>query len=496
MKISKISSILSLAFLAFILAPNGSLRAEIVRLTLLQLNDIYEITPVSGGKEGGLARVATIEKQLKAANPRTYTIVAGDLLSPSALGTAKVDGQPLAGRQMVAVLNVMGLDYATFGNHEFDLKEEQLRQRLGESRFKWLSSNVSDSSGQAFPGVLPEEIVTVIGDGGTPVRVGIIGLTIDSNLAGYVRYRDPIEVAKEKVERLRGRADIIVAVTHLSIDEDRRLAKEVPGIDIILGGHEHENVQEWRGSDFTPIFKADANARTVYIHRLAYDTDKKQLAIDSKLQRVTDKIPEDPETAKVVSEWVRRGYSAFRESGFDPEAVVATTTVPLDGLEASVRNGATNLSELIAEAMLESVPSAEVSIYNSGSIRIDDVLPAGKITQYDIIRILPFGGETVSVEMKGSLLELVLERGRANRGTGGYLQTAGIRLDEKTGTWTISGQPLEKERWYRVAINSFLLTGKERGLDFLTPDNPELRIIEKKGDIRFAVIRQLQRSGK
>jgi 5'-nucleotidase/UDP-sugar diphosphatase len=495
-KLKKIASILYLAFLAIILAPNGSVRAEIVRLTLLQLNDIYEITPVSGGKEGGLARVATIEKELRTENPKTYTIVAGDLLSPSALGTARVDGQPLAGRQMVAVLNVMGLDYATFGNHEFDLKEEQLRQRLGESRFKWLSSNVSDASERAFPGVLPEEIVTVMGDGGTPVRVGIIGLTIDSNLAGYVRYRDPIEVAKERVERLRGRADIIVAVTHLSIDEDRRLAKEVPGIDIILGGHEHENVQEWRGSDFTPIFKADANARTVYIHRLSYDTDKKQLEIDSQLERITDKIPEDAETARAVAEWVQRGYSAFRESGFDPGAIVATTTIPLDGLESSVRNGSTNLSELIAEAMLESVPSAEISIYNSGSIRIDDVLPPGNITQYDIIRILPFGGDTVSVEMKGRLLELVLERGRANRGTGGYLQTEGVRLDEKSGTWAIGGRALEKERWYRVAINSFLLTGKERGLDFLTSDNTQLKVIEKKGDVRFAVIRQLQRSSK
>ncbi|HEY9751830.1 MAG TPA: hypothetical protein V6C46_02680, partial [Coleofasciculaceae cyanobacterium] len=87
--------------------------AEVVPITLLHLNDLYEITAVEGGKRGGLARVATLRKQLLAQNPRTITVLAGDLLSPSALGTAIVEGQRLAGQQMVAVMNAIGLDYAT-----------------------------------------------------------------------------------------------------------------------------------------------------------------------------------------------------------------------------------------------------------------------------------------------------------------------------------------------------------------------------------------------
>ena len=90
-------------------------------LTILQMNDIYELTPVSGDREGGLARVATLRKELLAKDPRMITVLAGDLFSPSALGTARVDGERLAGRQIVDVMNILGLDYITFGNHEFDL---------------------------------------------------------------------------------------------------------------------------------------------------------------------------------------------------------------------------------------------------------------------------------------------------------------------------------------------------------------------------------------
>ncbi|GAB4341326.1 MAG: hypothetical protein OHK0047_32990 [Leptolyngbyaceae cyanobacterium] len=79
--------------------------AEVVPITLLHLNDIYEITPVEGGKRGGLARVATLRKQLLAKNRHTFTILAGDAFSPSALGTAKVNGERLAGKQMVVVMN-------------------------------------------------------------------------------------------------------------------------------------------------------------------------------------------------------------------------------------------------------------------------------------------------------------------------------------------------------------------------------------------------------
>jgi 5'-nucleotidase len=137
-------------------------------------------------------------------------------------------------------------------------------------------------------------------------------------------------------------------------------------------------------------------------------------------------------------------------------------------------------------------PVAQAAVFNSGSIRIDDVLSPGPLTQYDVIRVLPFGGDIVLVEMKGSLLTKVLDQGLANQGTGGYLQKAGVTQAEGGG-WQIGGTPVDPAATYRVALTDFLLTGREANLGYLTPDNPDLEVIETLEDIRKAVITELER---
>jgi len=82
-----------------------------VAVTLLQLNDVYEISPVENGRYGGLARVATIRKELLKENPNTFTFLAGDFISPSAIGTAVYEGRRINGAQMVAAMNSAGIDY-------------------------------------------------------------------------------------------------------------------------------------------------------------------------------------------------------------------------------------------------------------------------------------------------------------------------------------------------------------------------------------------------
>ena len=133
----------------------------------------------------------------------------------------------------------------------------------------------------------------------------------------------------------------------------------------------------------------------------------------------------------------------------------------------------------------------EYVIQDTFFIRIDDVLPPGEVTQYDVIRIMRFEGQVMLVEMTGALLEKVLNQGIANKGTGGYLQTANVSQDE-SGNWFIGNNTLNLEQVYKVAINDFLLTGKENGLDYLTLENPEIKLLSQKEDIRFALINQLQ----
>jgi 5'-nucleotidase / UDP-sugar diphosphatase len=450
--------------------------------TILHFNDVYEITPVEGGKSGGLARVARFRAELKAKDPTLLTTLGGDYVSPSALGTARVAGEPLRGRQMVAVLNLVGVDWATFGNHEFDIPEAALRARLGESKFTLVSSNVSDASGALFPNTRRSAVVPVKTAGGT-IRVGLIGLTIDANKQPWVRYSEPIGAAKAAIAEIKGRYDVLIALTHLALAGDQQLAEQVPDIDLILGGHEHENWILERGEHFTPIIKADANVRTLAIVTVGVPGRGARPTVSSRIQRVDDRMKAGPKTAAEVRKWVDAAYAAFRSDGFDPDAVVTRTDAPLNGREASVRNESTNLTQLIAEAMRKEA-ATDLAVFNSGSIRIDDVIPPGPITQYDVIRILPFGGKILKATFTGALLARVLEVGVHNRGTGGYLQSAGIP------------SAIDPAGHYTLAITDFLLTGAEANLGFLTRQNPDITDVRELRDIRMAVIDEMKRRWK
>lgn len=467
-------------------APQGSPPSNLVRVTLLQLNDVYEIAPLNQGRIGGLARVATLRKELLAQNPNTFTIHAGDFLSPSPMGNAQVAGARLAGRQMVHVLRTMGLDYITFGNHEFDLKEADFMARMGDfektpgiadrfpvERSHWVSSNVTDQTGQPFPGVEPVRVLEVKSahPGGHAARIGIFGLTIRMGSEKYYRISDPITAAKTAVAKLKAQnVDAIVAITHLDLEEDQRLAREVPGIDLILGGHEHVNNHSRQapvnGETHlpAPIFKADANARTVYIHDLWVDAANDRVArIDSQLKPVTDAIPEEPWTAAVAKWWTARAAEAFAEQGYSTERVIYHTTEVLDGMEESVRSKSTNLTELVGDAMVKRLPvSPGIALYNSGSLRLDDILSPGGVKEYDVLRILPFPGDVMGVQITGAELKQILESSLDPKhvGNGSFLQKKNIQRAENS--WMVNGTTLRPEATYQLAINSYLLGGNEK----------------------------------
>jgi len=460
--------------------------SSVVRATILQVNDVYEIMPV-GGDLGGLARVATLRKQLAAENPNTYMVLAGDVFSPSALGTAKAGpgGTALNGRQMVDVMNLAGLNYATFGNHEFDLSPTEFEQRLKESSFRWVSSNVHAADGTPFMNVAPNLVITAANPSGRQLRIGLFGLTIDSNTAKWVGYDKPVETARRQFESLKGNSDAVVALTHLEFDEDEAVAQALPGLSMIIGGHEHLNVLARRGGGTVPIAKADANAKSVYIHRLRYDTGTRKLSIDSEWKAINADIPDDPGVKAVVDRWRDAAFTAFRADGFDPPKQVTVLPVPLDGREETTRTGSTNLTDLISSAMLEAFPHTDAAIFNSGSIRIDDQLPAAPLTQYDVLRILPYPGDIMVARVSGAMLARIISVGHdaAHTGSGAYLQAGGL------GRATP-----DPKRSYRVVMNDFLLSGKETGLDFVGQRGPAIQIEpDLPKELRHVVIARLAR---
>lgn len=483
-------ALLSAVTLFSSILPNSGNRTAIaddgkITVTLLQLNDVYEISPLDKGKFGGFARIAGLRNQLVKENPNTYTLLAGDFLSPSAIGTLSYEGKGVRGRQMVEVMNAVPVDLVTFGNHEFDLSESALTDRINESTFSWISANIThktantiipfarkkNDSSEAF---LPAIIKTFTDADGTAFSIGFFGLTLHTPGLKYVMYEDYLAAAGRTIDMLKGRCDIIVALTHLELKDDKKLAETFPDISFIIGGHEHENSYTRIGNAF--IAKADANAKTAYVHSVEFDKNSKKLDVNSRLVVINEAIDDDAAMNAIVNKWNRRADSALLAKGIVPCEPVANLPRPFDGRELSVRTTKTDLTHAIAAAISAAAKDLkpDFSLYNGGSIRLDDVLE-GSITQYDLFRVLPFGGTIVMAQMRGSLIDSLLTISDTSKGNGCFLQHDRITR-RPDSTWLINNQKIVRSKIYRVAVSDFLVSGGEPRMSFLKQGYPGLKL--------------------
>ena len=481
-----------------------------IDIRFVQINDVYEIDAIAGGKEGGMARVATVKKQSLQKNKNSFLVIAGDFLSPSVYNSLSYEGKRIRGKQMVEAMNAAGVDIAVFGNHEFDIKEDELQERLNESHFQWISSNsfhkrnseILPFAKQKANGLEPIPqtwIMDVSDEDGTRAKIGFIGINIPFTKVDYVKYTDPLETAVRLYHQIKDSCDAVVAITHQAETDDILLAKTLPGLALIIGGHEHDMRYDKIGNVI--ISKAHANARSVYELDLHIDQKKKKNTVKSKLRMLDASVPFDSATQELVKKWTDIANASYASLGFDARKIVWQKGPELDGREAEIRQRKTNFTRLIVHALEQAAPQSEVAIINSGSIRVDDILQA-PISQYDIIRTLPFGGGIEEVEMKGSLLKQILEVGRNNTGSGGFLQySETLFYDAIQEKWTFQKSEIPDDKIFRVAITSFLLTGGEANMSFLTPDNPGIIKVypTKEGaknplsDVRLAIIQYMER---
>ncbi|NNM22482.1 MAG: bifunctional metallophosphatase/5'-nucleotidase [Flavobacteriaceae bacterium] len=467
----------------------------------VQLNDVYEIAPLSGGKYGGMARVAHVVDSIRNVEPNTYLFMAGDFLNPSLLGTIKVDNERVRGKQMIEVMNAMDFELVTFGNHEFDLKVEDLQKRMDESNFYWTSANVfqvNDDGPRSFffrrngdSIYVPETYTIAMSDAdGTKIDVGLFSVTLDSNPQDYVYYADHLLETSSAYTRLQmQQADLIVGLTHLGIEKDIELANQFPEIALIMGGHEHNSMLV--PTENAIVAKADANAKSIYIHTITYDLKTKESQIHSHLLPIDERTKSKPSVKAIVDKWNIVLETRIKEVIANPDEVVYSAETPLDGTDSANRSIQTNLGGIIAEAMAKSFhTNLDGALVNGGSIRLDDML-AGDVTSLDVFRVLPFGGSVVWVEIYGSLLEEVLDYGKSQRGTGAYLQRYGFAQNTE-GKWLLNGARIEQGQLYKIAMSDFLLKGFD--IPFLTQENEGIvkvhqpMVDEPAKDIRKAVI--------
>jgi 5'-nucleotidase len=480
-----------------------------ITVDILQINDVYEISALDSGRIGGMARIAALKKELRQQNENTLLLMAGDFLSPSVFNSVKVNGDKVAGKQMIDAMNAAEVDLAVFGNHEFDISYKVLQQRINESRFQWIASNLhyktasGNISFQKNNTDIPASWKKTFTDGnGNAFTIGFFGLTLPDNKGNpeYVNYDSPLSAAKEMYAELAPGCDAVIALTHQELKDDSLLAAAIPQLTAIIGGHEHDMQFEKVGNVY--ISKAHSNAKSAFHLKLILSrtNNATTVSVIPKLLPVDTSVQEDYVTKIICDGWMNVAKLYFKNSGFSPdETICKNFTADLDGTDVQVRNTQTNLTRLITDAMLwaSKADTCKIAVLNAGAIRADDVITA-PITQYSLLRALPYEGSIYFARMKGSFIKKLLNAGKLLQNEGGFLQYSGLDIN----SWSIDKVPIDDVKSYKVAVADYLITGQQKKLEFVKEGTPGIDFIypaplakdSSLYDLRKAVINYLRNS--
>lgn len=427
-------------------------------LTLLTVNDVYEVAPVQG--QGGLAELMTLLRAERATATHHLTTVNGDFLSPSLMSAM------FKGAQMVALFNALGVDVVVFGNHEFDLGPEVTQQRMAESSFAWLGTNVLGPDGKPFGGSLAT-MTRKVGE----LTIGLFGLLTPetaqlSSPGPTVTFAPVVPTAQTAVQTLRqAGAEVIIAITHLTIAEDRVLAQQVPGISVILGGHEHTPITWYEGG--TLIHKSGQDAR--YLGRI-------DLVMDKQMTDQGPRVTATPSWRMIANRGVLPDASvvpvvARYTATLDQELAqpLGQTQTALNSQVEEVRTREATIGNLIADALRQGL-HADVALINGGGIRGNRLYNAGTtLARRDILKEMPFGNVGVLLLLSGADLLTALEHGvsQVEAKAGRFPQVSGLRFVYNPGkpagsrvvAVQVGGKPLDPTATYRVATNDYMFKG-------------------------------------
>jgi 5'-nucleotidase len=294
-------------------------------------------------------------------------------------------------------------------------------------------------------------------------------------------------------------SDLTIAITHEDMPDDVRLVEEVPGLDLVIGGHDHLFTQQQVGS--TWITKADADAKSVIVYDVTVDgegtlhTAPLRVVLDST-------VAKDPEVDARVQEWMARLNEKL--GGND---TIGLTENLLEGVEPAVRGRETALGNLLTDASREQM-GTDIAVLNGGSIRINDNIPPGPIAKYDMEGIFYYTNALVAVQVTGQQLLDMLRNAvsRVDAGDGRFLQVSGMRFTyhPRDGKFIVDptdvevgGKPLDVNATYSMTTIDYMYT---RGTDdgytlFADATRPPKINTEREADMRATVEKYIRAKG-
>ncbi len=432
-------------------------------LKVLHTNDTHNRFKEGANDGMGFPKISTKVKELRAGADPVLFLDAGDFVHGMPIGTIS------KGEKIIGMLDLMGYDAITVGNHEFDYGKSQLSKLIKKTKVPFISANIYDGK-KLLSGLKPYIIKDVKG-----IKVGIFGLTTPEsyykshpkNVEGLT-INEPVDAAKAMVTELKAKGcTVIIALAHLGIDEETpenwrstAVAKNVEGIDLIVDGHSHSNL---------PSGMKVGN--TLIVSAMEYD----------KVLGMADMIIENGKVTSITASYFTKenaaavtedaAVAAFIKKVEDEnkkitEVIIGKTDFELNGEKNNVRASETNLGNLITNAIMWKT-GADCVITNGGGIRAS--IKSGKITKGNVITVLPFGNTIVVKEVSGKDIKAALEFGVADYPNiaGKFPHVAGITftLDAKSAAGKrvtdlmIGGKPINETAMYKLATNDFMAVG-------------------------------------
>lgn len=449
-------------FLALLLVQ-GPVRAQDsggdggdLTLSLIHTNDFHariEPVTVDGSRcrpvdaqahrcYGGIARLLAEANRLRATNPNPLLLDAGDRFQGSLFyhyyKSAALKPFFALGRYQAMIP----------GNHEFDDGPEEFGRFLDGLGIPVLGANLDVKDEPSLAGRLPASVVLNVGGR----RVGVIGVTTPSTASSAkpgpnVHFTDPVAAVRREVAALQEKGvRHILVLSHLGFGEDQRMAASVDGVSVIMGGHTHTLLREGDpraagssprvvdGPGGRPVLVAQAYFGGIYLGFLQVTLDSQGVPKSWKGNPVLldDSLPEDPVAASFVNALATPLRALLN-------ARLGDAAGPLQGARSVCRFAECSLGNVVADAMVAQTRSVgvQVAIVNGGAIRAS--IPAGPITEGQVLEVMPFANTIDTMSLKGEHLRAALEHGVSqaenadNSGTGRFPQVSGMRYSWDAG---------------------------------------------------------------
>ncbi len=429
--------------------------SETSSVIILSTNDVHARVEGNDKNQIGYPRLIAIAKELRKDN-EVILLDAGDVLHGTAFANLT------QGESIVNLMNLAGYSASAPGNHDFNYGYDRLMELEKKMDFPLVNANIYKDGEHAFAPY------TIIQAGSR--NIAVIGAAnpqmesaIHPDRIKGLEFKD-YTALNDIVEEVRPHVDAVIILAHWGASDayepNSSVLAKIPGVDLVVDGHSHTPFEEIKQNDGAAlIVSAGEYMGEIGCVKMNFTENGVECSGDSISFEEANSYAPDEEASKLINDLKDEQQELM-------SVVIGKTDVPLDGERETNRTRETNLGNLAADAIIW-YTDADFAFTNGGGIRTS--IPAGNITQGNIIEVFPFGNSVVIIEATGEQILSAMELGLSKypETSGGFPQISGAKIvynpekpeGERIVEMSIQGKPVEKDKKYTVATNDFTAAG-------------------------------------